>query len=212
MSALDYLAPDALVFVSDGARAAERAKGFLWEQEQDTLPLLETGELSGAFAEVSLSIDALCEKLGAFPTVQLNALPTSRDLLAPRTLLSMNVKQLPSYGGSLETAAADMQHYVAAGSGMLVLCGNETRGKNFLRLLDERDIKARADFKNETLPRLGEVVVGLGTLSAGSEQPQLKLAILTEGQLTAPVAGKKAAARQQKKDANRQKIHSYIDL
>ena len=214
VTALDYLAPDALVFVSDGTRAAERAKGFLWELEQDTLPLLETGELSGAFAEVSLSAEALTEKLGEFPTVQLNALPTSRDLLPPRALLSMNVKQLPSYGGSLETAAADMRHYLDTGSGVLVLCGNETRGKNFLRLLDERGIKARADFKNESLPRLGEVVVGLGTLSAGSELPQLKLAILTEGQLTAPVAGKKAAARQtqQKKDANRQKLQSYTDL
>ncbi|MBE7007910.1 MAG: transcription-repair coupling factor [Ruminococcaceae bacterium] len=210
--ALDYLAPDALVFVSDGARAAERAKGFAWELEQDTLPLLETGELAGAFAEVSLSVEALAEKLGGFPSVQLNALPTSRDLLAPKTLLSMSVKQLPSYGGSLETAAADMEHYTAARSGVLVLCGNETRAKNFLRLLDERGLKARADFKNETLPRPGEVVVGLGTLSAGSEIPQLRLAVLTEGQLTAPVSGKRAAARQQKKDTNRQKIQSYTDL
>ena len=209
--ALDYLAPDALLFISDGARAAERVKTCLWEQEQDTLPLIETGELAGAFAQVSLSPDVLEEKLGAFPVVQLNALPTSRDLLAPRTLLSMNVRQLPSYGGSLETAAADMQSYIAAGSGVLVLCGNETRAKNFLRLLDDRAIRARPDFKNETLPRPGEITVGLGTLSAGSEVPQLRLAILAEGQLTAPLAGKKSAARQ-KKDTSRQKIQSYTDL
>ncbi|MBR0312235.1 MAG: transcription-repair coupling factor, partial [Oscillospiraceae bacterium] len=211
VSALDYLPADALVFLSDGARCAERARGFRWELEQDTLPLIETGELAGAFAEVSLSAEALAEKLGEFPTVQLNALPTSRDLLPPRTLLSMSVKQLPSYGGSLETAAADMQHYVAAGSGVTVLCGNETRAKNFLRLLDERGIRARPDFKNETLPRLGEITVGLGTLSAGCEIPQLKLAILTEGQLTAPVAGKKARQKQPK-DSNRQKLQSYTDL
>ena len=212
VSALDYLPSDALVFLSDGARLAERARGFLWELEQDSLPLIETGELSGAFADVALSADALSERLRDFPTVQLNALPTSRDLLAPRTLLSMNVKQLPSYGGSLETAAADMQHYISTGSGVTVLCGNETRAKNFLRLLEERRIKARPDFKNETLPRLGEVTVGIGTLSAGSEIPQLKLAILTEGQLTTPVAGKKTVNRQQKKDSNRQKLQSYTDL
>ena len=212
VSALDYLPADALVFLSDGARLAERVKSFLWELEQDSLPLIETGELSGAFAEVALSADALVEKLGAFPTAQLNALPTSRDLLPSRTLLSMSVKQLPSYGGSLETAAADMQHYIAAGSGVTVLCGNETRAKNFLRLLEERGVHARPDFKNETLPRLGEMTVGIGTLSAGSEIPQLRLAILTEGQLTAPVAGKKTAARQQKKDSSRQKLQSYTDL
>ena len=212
VTALDYLAPDALAFLSDGARIAERAKGFLWELEQDALPLIETGELAGAFAEVALSVEDLTTRLGDFPTVQMDALPTSRDLLPPRALLGMNVRQLPSYGGSLETAAADMQHFIAAGSGVLVLCGNETRGKNFLRLLEERKIKARADFKNETLPRLGEIVVGLGALSAGCELPQLRLAILTEGQLTAPTAGKKSAAKQQKKDNSRRKLQSYTDL
>ncbi len=211
VTALDYLPSDALVFLSDGARLAERVKGFLWELEQDSLPLIETGELAGSFAEVALTADRLTAKLGEFPAVQLNALPTSRDLLPPRALLSMNVKQLPSYGGSLETAAADMQHYISAGSGVNVLCGNETRAKNFLRLLEERGIHARPDFKNETLPRLGEITIGLGTLSAGCELPQLKLAILTEGQLTAPVAGKKAKTRQTR-DANRQKLQSYTDL
>ncbi|MBE7005362.1 MAG: transcription-repair coupling factor [Ruminococcaceae bacterium] len=209
--ALDYLAPNALVFLSDGARVAERMKGFLWEQEQDALPLLETGELAGDFAQVSIPAEAFAEKLGAFPTVQLNALPTSRDLLPPRKLMSVSVRQLPSYGGSLETAAADMEHYAAAGSGVLVLCGNETRGKNLLRLLSDRGIAARPDLKNETLPAPGEITVGLGTLSAGAELPYLHLAILTEGQLTAPLAGKKAAARQ-KKDSNRQRIQSYTDL
>ena len=212
VTALDYFAPDALVCVSDGARVAERAKGFLWELAQDAAPLIETGELAGAFAEVALSAEALCERLRAFPTAQLDALPTSRDLLAPKTLLSMNVKQLPSYGGSLETAAADMRHYLGAGFGVLVLCGNETRAKNLLRLLEDRGVSARADFKNETPPRAGEVAVGLGALSAGSELPQWKLAILTEGQLTTPTAGKKTAARKKKDDTNRQKLQSYNDL
>jgi len=210
-SALNYLAPDALVLLSDGARIAERARSCLREWEQDVQPLIETGVLAGAFAEVSLSAEALTERLGEFPTVQLNALPTSRDLLAPRLLLSMNLRQLPSYGGSLETAEADMRHYAAAGSGVLVLCGNETRGKNFLRLLEERGVSARPDFKNETLPAPGEVVVGLGALSAGSELPQLRLAVLTEGQLTAPASGRRAAARQ-KKESGRQKLQAYTDL
>ncbi|MCR5825012.1 MAG: transcription-repair coupling factor [Oscillospiraceae bacterium] len=212
VTALDYLAPDALLLLSDGARCAERIKTFLWELEQDTLPLLQTGELAGPFAAVAPEREALTERLAAFPAVQLDALPTSRDLLPPRTLLGMNVRQLPSYGGSLETAAADMQHYAAARSGVLVLCGNETRAKNLLRLLDERGIRARADLNNTALPRLGEIVIGLGALSAGCELPQLRLAILTEGQLTTPGAGRKTRARQKKADTGRQRIQSYTDL
>ena len=211
VTALDYLPRDALVLLSDGSRLAERVKTILWELEQDTLPLIQTGELAGAFAAVAAEREALVERLGAFPTAQLNALPTSRDLLPPRTLLSMNVRQLPSYGGSLETAAADMQHYAAAGSGVLVLCGSEPRAKNLLRLLEERGIRARPDFQNETPPRPGEIVVGLGALSVGCELPQLRLAILTEGQLTEASAGKKSVKRR-KTDENRKKLQSYTDL
>ena len=98
-------------------------------------------------------------------------------------MLSINARQLPSYGGSLETAAADMEHYLAAGSGVLVLCGNETRARNFHRLLEERGVRARLDLSDQTLPAAGETVIGLGALSAGCEYPQLRLVILTEGQL-----------------------------
>ncbi|MBQ2224311.1 MAG: transcription-repair coupling factor, partial [Oscillospiraceae bacterium] len=48
-------------------------------------------------------------------------------------------------------------------------------------------------------------------LSAGCEFPQLRLVILTEGQLTAPVSGRKRPVRQ-KKDTSRQKLQSYADL
>ena len=46
-------------------------------------------------------------------------------------------------------------------------------------------------------------------LSAGSEWPALKLAVLTEGQLTAPAMRKRQRV---KKDSNRQKLQSYTDL
>ena len=58
------------------------------------------------------------------------------------------------------------------------------------------------------MPRHGEVRITIGSLSAGCEWPFLKLAVLTEGQLSA-TAPKRAKL---KKDSNRQKIQSYTDL
>ena len=211
VTAADYLASETMVFVCEGNRVSERAKNFFWTQDEDTKPLIEEGVLCGDFAELSLSVDALVQKLGEYPLVMLDSLPTSRNFTAPRALLSVHVRSLPSYGGSLETAAADMEQYLRSGSGVLVLCGNETRGRNMARLLEEREIHANSDFENRVLPRPGEVVIGLGALSAGSEWPQLKLAILTEGQLTTATSGRKSPSRQ-KKDTSRQKLQSYTDL
>ena len=210
--ALDYLAPDTLAVVSDGMRVLERCKNYHWELSEDVKPLIEEGVLCGDFAALALSEEGLAARLGGFAALLLNALPTSRDLLAPRVLLSMNARSLPSYGGSLETAAGDMERYLGAGCGVLVLCGNETRAKNLQRLLEERGIRARLDLTNEHLPAPHETVIGLGALSAGCEYPQLKLVILTEGQLTTPLSGRRARTKPKKETSARTALRSYEDL
>ena len=137
--------------------------------------------LAGQFASLAVELEDLTRRLrGSFPLLLCDSLPTSRYLALPRAMLSINARQLPSYGGSLETAAADMEHYLAAGSGVLVLCGNETRARNFHRLLEERGVRARLDLSDQTLPAAGETVIGLGALSAGCEYPQLRLVILMQ--------------------------------
>ena len=210
--ALDYLSPDTLIAVSDGMRVLERSKNYHWELSEDVKPLIEEGILCGEFAALALSQEALSHRMGTFPVLLLDSLPTSRNLLPPRAILSMNARSLPSYGGSLETAAGDMERYLGAGCGVLVLCGNETRAKNFRRLLEERNIRAQLNLKNDRLPAPHETVIGLGALSAGSEYPQLKLVILTEGQLTAPLSGKRAKARPKKETSARAALRSYEDL
>ena len=211
--AADYLPEGSIVLVCEGSRVMERAKGCAFEWSEDLKILLEEGVLAGQFASLAVELEDLTRRLrGSFPLLLCDSLPTSRYLALPRAMLSINARQLPSYGGSLETAAADMEHYLAAGSGVLVLCGNETRAKNFHRLLEERGVRARLDLSDQMLPAAGETVIGLGALSAGCEYPQLRLVILTEGQLLAPVSGKAPRAVRQKKDSSRQKLRSYTDL
>ena len=101
-----------------------------------------------------------------------------------------------------------MEHYRNTGSAVLVLCGGEVRAKNLLRLLEERGIPAVLDLKWTAMPKPGELRITVGALSAGCEWPALKLAVLTEGQLTAPTQKKLKL----KKDSNRQKLQSYTDL
>ena len=211
--AADYLPEGSIVLVCEGSRVMERAKGCAFEWGEDLKILLEEGSLAGQFASLAVELEDLTRRLrGSFPLLLCDSLPTSRYLAPPRAMFSINARQLPSYGGSLETAAADMEHYLAAGSGVLVLCGNETRAKNFHRLLEECGVRARLDLSDQTLPAAGETVIGLGALSAGCEYPQLRLVILTEGQLLAPVSGKAPRAVRQKKDSSRQKLRSYTDL
>ena len=210
-SAFDCLPADALICLCETGRITERVKTVLFQAKEDTESLLAAGEPGGDLTGLLLSQSEWLSHLERFSVCMMEALPTSRYPLNPRTLLTISAKQLSAYGGSLDAAAGDLEHYRSAGFGALLLCGNPTRAKNLQRMLQERGIPAALDFDGSALPRPGEVRLTVGALSAGAEYPQLSLAILTEGQLTVAASGKAPARRTVKKDS-RQKLLSYTDL
>ena len=172
-SCFDYLPPDALVCLGETGRLTERVKAVLWQAREDTESLLAAGEKDGDLTRLLLSQSEWLEALGRFPLCMMDALPTSRYPLAPRTLLSVGAKQLSAYGGSVETAAGDLQHYLSAGYAALLLCGNQTRCRNMQRMLQERGIAAALDFDCREMPRPGQARISAGALSAGAEYPQI---------------------------------------
>ena len=205
---IHYLPGDAVVFLCESGRVDERVKAALLQNKQDMESLLEAGVMAGEYAKLLLSGEELYAALEDFPVIMVNSLPTSRYPMKPRGLLGMTARQLSSYGGSLETAVSDLEHYRSSGSAVLVLCAGESRAHNLRRMLEDRGIPATLDLKGSAMPKAGEVRISLGALSAGCEWPVLKLAVLTEGPLTA--APQKRAKL--KKESNRQKIQSYTDL
>jgi len=207
-SGLDYLPADALVAFSESGRVDERVKAAVMELKQTAEALMGAGVLAGAFAGLSLSAEEFYDAVSRFPVLMENSLPASRYPLPPKALVNIKAKQLSSYGGSLETAVSDLEHYRRTGSGVLMLCGSEARAKNLLRLLEDRGIPAALDLSLRAMPAAGEVRLALGALSAGCEWPQLKLAVLTEGQLAA-VSRKKQKPKQ---TSSRHKIQSFTDL
>ena len=209
--ALDYLDPRTLVCLSESGRIRETLHGWLWQLKEDIASAVEHGWLAGELCDPAMSEEELTQRLATFRVVQLESLPTRDHLLNPRTLLHINAKQLSGYGGSLDTAVIDMTHYLTTGYGVLVLCGGKVRAENLQRMLQERKIGAALQLDGSVMPQKGEVIISVGALSAGGEYPDLRLAILTEGQMSAPLSGKKPPNRQPK-DTPRQKLQPYVDL
>lgn len=208
VSGVHYLPSDAVVMLCEAGRVDERVKGSLLQNRQDMEALMEAGILAGDYAKLLLPAEEFYSALEEFPIIMINALPTSRYPFQPKGLLSVNARQLSSYGGSLETAVSDLAQYRAGGSAVLLLCGGEARAKNLHTLLADRGIPAALDVKETAMPSAGEIRIAVGALSAGCEWPSLRLAVLTEGQLTA--APRKRSRPE--KSSNRQKLQSYTDL
>ena len=150
----------------------------------------------------------MMRRVQAWPIVLADGLQLGRSPIEARTLVSLTAKQLPSYGGSSQTAADDIAHYRNLGYRVVVLAGDLRRARILCEFLDGHGIHAAADEHPDALPEPGQCLVTPGSLSAGIEFPYARLAILTDTQIAA--SGLRRARH--KKQTNREKINSYTDL
>jgi len=206
-TAADYLPGDACVVFSECGRVADRAKTYQWQLEEDAKTLMDRGGLDGSCAELARTFPQLNAFLEDYAVAYLDSFTTSNYPTPPRALLSLMAKQLPSFGGSLEAAVQDLSHYQNAGFGSLVLVSGEQRALDLQDLLRGQKVKSSVDFQLKELPKPGHTVITLGGLSGGMEYPDLKLAVVTEGDHSSV---KRPRAR--KNATNRQKLKSYADL
>ena len=205
---IDYIPQDAIVIMTESGRVMERAKTYLWQLEQDAEMLLEAGLLAGELASLALSVEQMKTRLAEFPVVMTDVFPMGRYPLAPKSVFSVMCKQLPSYGGSLHTAVSDVAAYLAEHYRVVILCPSERRAQNLHSLLREAKLRVAMAFQLKQLPQLGEAILTVGNLSGGMEYPDLKLVVLTEGQITG--GDRKEKPVRHKK--NKQALQSYADL
>ena len=212
-TACDYISKDALVLFCDHGALQRSAKARLENFGLELDSFLQSGQLCGDLCDLTADFDQLCDSLSGRPAVFLDSFLASAypASLAPKQLLSITCKQLPSYGGSLDTAASDLAYYQKNNFRCLVLCGNQRRGEILRDILTDKGLEAALAFPARKLPEPGQILLTDGSLPAGLEYPALGLAVLTEGQLTIQPSRKSRPAKR-KKATNRQKLNSFTDL
>ncbi len=210
--AADYLPAEALVFFCDHGnlrRSAQRAQEELGMMLDS---LLQSGLLCGELCDFSADWEQLCGRVAGhgaafFDSFLAASYPQS---LQPSLLVNVTAKQLPSYGGNLDAAASDLAFYQKNDYASLVLCGNRRRGEILAQQLREKHLSAFLAFPLAKLPAPGQILLTDGALPFGMEYPDLRFAILTEGQLLAQTAQKPRKKHQ--KATNRKKLESFTDL
>ncbi|MCL1820083.1 MAG: transcription-repair coupling factor [Oscillospiraceae bacterium] len=206
-SLFDYIRPDTIIALSEQSRLKQRVDNTLWQYAQDIETLLESGK-KPPFKWLMDETD-FYSALSGLQTLQLDAFTPSSHKLRPRAMFGLTAKQLPSYGGSLETALGDIAHYHNQGYGVIVLCPDPERGKRLWEIIRERGLPAALDDLPTNIPQDGKIIITRGQLSAGMEYPALRLAVISEGQFAGYVRKRRESSK--KKD-NRERINSYADL
>ena len=210
-TAMDYIPSDAVIVLCDQASLRRRAHTRTEEVGMQLDSLLQGGIVAGELCDYVCQWEDFCAELTGRTVVYMDAFGGSSypEENRPKHLLPMTAKQLPGYGGSMDTAASDLAHYQKQEFSTLVLCGTRRRAELLQELLREKNLSSFLCIPLDTMPKAGQILLTEGTLPYGMEYPDVKLAILTEGQLIA----KSEPRRKAKKTAtNRQKLNSFTDL
>ena len=210
-TAADYISKDAAVFFCDHGNLLRAEKTRTEDLGLSLDSFLESGKLAGELCDFTATLEEAAEAFSANGAVYFDAFLSARfpESLPPKRIFSLTAKQLPGYGGSLDTAVQDLTHYVKNDYGCLVLCGGKRRGEILKQMLSEHKLSALLAFPAQKLPQAGQILLTDGSLPAGMEYPELRFVVLTEGQLLAQRPAKKARP---KKATNRQKLDSFTDL
>ena len=211
-TAMDYIPSDAALILCDQSSLHRAARTRTEEMGMQLDSLLQGGLVAGELCDYVCQWEDFCQELGGRPVVYLDSFGGSAypEENPPKVLLPLTAKQLPSYGGNLDTAASDLAHYQKAEFRSLVLCGTRRRAELLQEMLREKNLSSFLCIPLVTLPGEGQILLAEGTLPYGMEYPAARLAVLTEGQLMAKVEPKRKAKKAGA--TNRQKLNSFTDL
>ena len=212
-TAMDYVPSDALVILCDQGNLRRTARNRSDEMGMQLDSLLQGGLLVGELCDFVCQWEDFCEKLQGRTAVYFDAFGGTSypEENPPKVLLPMTAKQLPSYGGSMDTAASDLTHYQKMEYASLVLCGTRRRAELLQEMLSAKGLSSFICIPLTSMPKPGQILLTEGTLPYGMEYPNSKIAILTEGQLITKTAPKRKPAKKTG-STNRQKLNSFTDL
>ena len=210
-NAFSYLPKDCVTVLCDQNNLHRAARTRTEEIGLQLDSLLQGGLVAGELCDYVSQWEDFCQQLAGRCTIYLdsfagNSYPEENP---PKQLLPMSAKQLPGYGGSMDTAAADLAHYQKMEFCSLVLCGSRRRAELLQEMLHNKGLSGMLCIPLTTMPGPGQILLSEGTLPYGMEYPNAKLVILTEGQL---IAKNEPRKRTKKTATNRQKLNSFTDL
>lgn len=189
-SAADFIQSDAAIFIDRPVRCAESAREYAKAVEP----------------EYYIAFDKI--KFEDYPVYMSDAFTVGGTVVAPRTLLSIPVKQLPSYAGNAQAATEDAKQLLKSEYALAILAGDERRAEVLCNYLNGHEINASYHRDKDVLPQKGQCFIYTGSISAGMEYPELGLAILTDAQLLR----KNNKQHKRKLPSGRERINSYSDL
>ena len=207
-TAADYIPYDAVVLLEQPGKIGQRSREYAKTTGDDVKLQMRSGKMVSGANEYVCAWEDMTRRLREFPLVMSDAFTVGRYPMEPKTIVSLIAKQLPSYGGSAQTALEDAKRYLELNYSIVMLAGDQRRGEILTEFLRRGGVHAVFSATPGQVGAPGVCVVSPGSLSAGMEYPEQKLAVMTDTQIIH--TGSRRAIKKSKHQGNA--IGSCADL
>ncbi|MCL4425230.1 MAG: transcription-repair coupling factor [Firmicutes bacterium] len=181
---LNYLSPNAVVFLLEPNRVREAGKNFELRVHEEFSTLLEQGALLPE--QLSLYTDyqqAVAPLDRGRPLLLLSGFASAVEDLPRHRLMEVKSIAPPSFHGQWTTFVSEARSWKARGYRIVAAVSQEDRGRRLVKDLREENLESV--FLPELPARLegGAVYVTLGSLEEGVLLPEARLAVVTDKEI-----------------------------
>ena len=204
-----YLNKSALIVLDEPIRLRERFNGWKLEFEEHFIRLLQDGEVLPEQANIFISYDEFLLEIKEYQHISLQALPKASPDISPKITYNFVSRGIPAYQGKLELLVDDIKFWKERKYSIILLSGNDSRGKSLVSSLMDYGIgvSVKKEIEGEVLA--GQVVIVPGTVSKGFEYPDGKFVLVSDREIYGVSKRKNQAKRSKKKG---KKLDVFTDL
>ncbi|MCL2356796.1 MAG: transcription-repair coupling factor [Defluviitaleaceae bacterium] len=206
----DYLPDDAIIFF-DEPNFIKTHMSTVWaEYEESVGHRLAAGKLLPGQVDVLLPWAKVLHKTQKFPRVLFSGMSGVMEEFPDAKELRITARACMPLRNKPTELKQDLQSLLNKGFLATVLAGSRRAGEQLAAALNEMGMLARftENLREENLAH-GVITISRGTLTAGFEYPDIKLAVITDKEIFTRERGRR---RKNKRRKNAEKIAHFTDL
>ena len=207
---LDYIPQNTLVFFDEPNQVSIHMETAWAEYRESIGHRLLAGRMLPQQVEIMLPWEQIIHKSGKFNRLLYSSMAAQLNDFSDPIHIPVSARALSPLRHKPNELRQDLTRLLDQGYIVALLAGARRHGEQIAAALNDMDILSRF---SETLIGVklatNLVTVARGTLSAGFEYPEIKLAVITDKEL---FTAEKARRRKRRKEKNAEKISHFTDL
>ena len=184
VSILSYFDEEAAILLDEPARLTEKALAVSREFKDSMQMRLEKGFRSDEPTPELMEVDEVWEMLNRPRSILVSGLEQKSGVFRPRKSYTVQGRTTASYAGNFEGMIRDLQIWKRDGWRVILLSDSRTRAEHLAESLREYELNAAFSGREEArIPLPGQILTAAGSIRKSFEYPEIRFAVISEGDL-----------------------------